>query len=52
MKRIWCCSILVLGLLAMSYAAQEPKKDDKKVEKKGEKKLPLPEIPPTHASVS
>jgi acetyl esterase/lipase len=47
--RIFLCSILALGLVATSYQAQaQEKKDDKK----GDKKLPVPAIPPTHANVS
>jgi hypothetical protein len=52
MTRILFCSILALGLVAMSYQAQEAKKDEKKTEKKVEKKPPMPAIPPTHANVS
>ena len=48
MTRIWFCSILVLGLVALKFQAQETKKDEKKVEKKP----PMPAIPPTHANVS
>jgi acetyl esterase/lipase len=47
--RILLCSVLALGLVATNYQAQaQEKKDDKK----GDKKLPVPAIPPTHANVS
>src|SRR5687768_13617282 len=52
MIRICFCSVLALGLVAMSFQAQETKKVEKKDEKKVEKKPPVPSIPPTHANVS
>lgn len=58
MKRIWFCSIVVLGLATMSFPAQDAKKDDKKDEtkkvekKKVEKKPAVPSIAPTHGNVS
>lgn len=52
MMRIGVCSVLAIGLMAMSLQAQETKKDEKKVDKKVEKKPPMPAIPPTHANVS
>ena len=48
MMRILFCSVLALGLLAMNLHAQEPKKDEKKVEKK----LPTAPFPATHGNVS
>ncbi len=48
MTRILFCSVLALGLVVMNYQAQETKK----VEKKVEKKPPVPSIPPTHGNVS
>jgi acetyl esterase/lipase len=47
--RILLCSVLALGLVATSYQAQaQEKKDDKQ----GDKKLPVPAIPPTQANAS
>jgi len=40
--------VLAFGALAMNLLAQETKKDQKKVEKK----LPMPSVPPTHGNVS
>jgi len=44
---MWC-SVLTIGLVAMNCHAQDAKKD----QKKDEKKLPIPSIPPTHGNVS
>jgi len=37
MTRIFFCSVLALGLVAMNFQAQESKKDEKKVERRSRK---------------